>query len=147
VHQLVIQQIAQAKDAAGRIDIDRFAKLVSDAYDELDRERRRTNRSMSLMVDKIDEVNRGLDRFMTERTQQLKAREALLHTQNLRFEAALSNMTQGLLLYDSAARLVICNQRYIEMYGLSPNVVKPGCSLRDLIAHRKETGSFKGDVD
>jgi diguanylate cyclase (GGDEF)-like protein len=33
------------------------------------------------------------------------------------------------------------------MYGLSSDVVKPGCSFRDLIAHRKETGSFKGDVD
>ena len=46
-------------------------------------------------------------------------------------------MTQGLLLFDSSQRLVICNQRYIEMYGLSADVVKPGCSFRDVIAHRK----------
>ena len=64
-----------------------------------------------------------------------------------RLDTAINNMTQGLLLYDSSERLVVCNQRYIEMYGLSPDVVKPGCSFRDLIAHRKETGSFKGDVD
>jgi diguanylate cyclase (GGDEF)-like protein len=62
-------------------------------------------------------------------------------------DIAVNNMTQSLLMYDSSARLVVCNQRYIEMYGLSPNVVKPGCSFRDLIAHRKMTGSFKGDVD
>ena len=42
---------------------------------------------------------------------------------------------------------MVCNQRYIEMFGLSPDVVKPGCSIRDLIDHRKETGSFNGDVD
>ena len=35
----------------------------------------------------------------------------------------------------------------IEMYGLSADIVKPGCSFRDVIAHRKETGSFDGDVD
>jgi diguanylate cyclase (GGDEF)-like protein len=67
--------------------------------------------------------------------------------EKLRLDTAINNMTQGLLLYDSAERLVICNRRYIAMYGLSFDVVKPGLSFRDLVAHRKETGSFKGDVD
>jgi diguanylate cyclase (GGDEF)-like protein/PAS domain S-box-containing protein len=62
-------------------------------------------------------------------------------------DTAVNNMTQGLLMYDSSARIIVCNERYIEMYGLSPEVVKPGCSFRDLVAHRKATGSFKGDVD
>ena len=62
-------------------------------------------------------------------------------------DVALNNMTQGLLLYDSSAKIVVCNSRYIEMYGLSPEVVKRGCSLRELFAHRKATGSFDGDVD
>ena len=46
-------------------------------------------------------------------------------------------MTQGLLLFDSSQRLVVCNHRYIEMYGLSADVVKPGCGFRDIIAHRR----------
>jgi diguanylate cyclase (GGDEF)-like protein len=49
------------------------------------------------------------------------------------------------LLFDSSQRLVVCNQRYIEMYGLSTEVVEPGCTFRDVIAHRKVTGSFVGD--
>jgi diguanylate cyclase (GGDEF)-like protein len=77
----------------------------------------------------------------------LRAREDDLQAQNMRFDVAINNMTQGLLLYDSAQRLIICNRRYIEMYGLSPDVVKPGLGFRDLIAHRKQTGSFKGDID
>ena len=56
-------------------------------------------------------------------------------------------MTQGLLLFDATQRLIICNKRYLEMYGLSAEIVKPGCSFREVIAHRKETGSFVGDVD
>jgi PAS domain-containing protein len=56
-------------------------------------------------------------------------------------------MTQGLLLFDASGHLVICNRRYIDMFGLSPDVVKPGCHLRDLIRHRKELGTFTGDVD
>jgi len=68
-------------------------------------------------------------------------------TEKQRLDTAINNMSQGLLLYDSAERLVVCNRRYISMYGLSPEVVKPGLGFRDLIAYRKKTGSFKGDVD
>jgi diguanylate cyclase (GGDEF)-like protein/PAS domain S-box-containing protein len=32
------------------------------------------------------------------------------------------------------------------MYGLSSQVVKPGSHFRDIVQHRKDTGSFKGDV-
>ncbi|MCK1653700.1 EAL domain-containing protein [Bradyrhizobium sp. 149] len=64
-----------------------------------------------------------------------------------RLDRAVNNMTQGLLLFDSSQQLVICNQRYIEMYGLSAEIVRPGCSFHDIIAHRRATGSFTGDVD
>ena len=67
--------------------------------------------------------------------------------QRLQLKTALNNMSQGLLMFDSSARIVVCNQRYIEMYGLSPEVVKPGLTLRELIEHRKETGSLRGDPE
>ncbi len=60
---------------------------------------------------------------------------------------AVNNIPQGLVLYDASARIIICNQPYLDMFGLSPDVVKPGCTMQRLIAHRKETGSFDGDVD
>ena len=64
-----------------------------------------------------------------------------------RLDRAVNNMTQGLLLFDAEQRLVVCNQRYIEMYGLSAEFVRPGSSFHDIIAHRQATGSFTGDVD
>jgi diguanylate cyclase (GGDEF)-like protein len=64
-----------------------------------------------------------------------------------RLDTAVNNMTQGLLLYDKDARIVLCNQRYLDMYNLSADVVKPGWHFRDLIVYRKESGSFRGDVD
>jgi diguanylate cyclase (GGDEF)-like protein/PAS domain S-box-containing protein len=68
--------------------------------------------------------------------------------QNVRLQAAVNNMSQGLVMFDAEARLVICNKRYLEMYRLSPEVVKPGCTLRGLVQHRIETGSFSiGDPD
>jgi diguanylate cyclase (GGDEF)-like protein/PAS domain S-box-containing protein len=64
-----------------------------------------------------------------------------------RLDRAINNMTQGLLLFDASRRLVVCNHRYIEMYGLSEDIVHPGASFREIITHRRDTGSFVGDVD
>src|SRR6266853_3578803 len=70
-----------------------------------------------------------------------------LGEQKLRLDAALNNMRQGLLLFDSESRLVLYNQRYLKMYGLSPETMKLGCTLRDLLCQRKAVGTFKGDPD
>ena len=70
-----------------------------------------------------------------------------LRLQKQQLDTALNNMTQGLVLYDASARIILFNRRYIDMYGLSTDVVKPGCHFHDLIRHRQETGSYDGDVD
>src|SRR6476620_2765535 len=57
----------------------------------------------------------------------------------------LDNMSQGVVMFDSQMQLIFCNQRYVEMYGLSAEVAQPGCSLRELIEHRVASGSFAGD--
>jgi diguanylate cyclase (GGDEF)-like protein len=62
-------------------------------------------------------------------------------------QTVLNNMSQGVLMFDSETRLIFCNQRYVELYGLSPEVVKAGCLLRDLLKHRIEAGTFAGDID
>jgi diguanylate cyclase (GGDEF)-like protein len=147
VHRLVAKQIAKATDATGAVDMSKLVALVGGAYDEFDRDRRRTDRSMSLMIEEIDAINRNLEQLVAKRTSELRSREEDLQAQNVRFDTAINNMTQGLLLFDSSQQLVVCNQRYIEMYGLSAGTVKPGCSFREIIAHRKATGSFAGDED
>jgi len=69
----------------------------------------------------------------------------LYRRQNHRLDAALNNMSQGLVMFDASARLVVRNQRYLQMYNLLPEVVKPGCSLHELLVHRIARGSFSGD--
>ena len=56
--------------------------------------------------------------------------QRLLSEKRQHLDTAINNMTQGLLLFDASGRLVICNQQYIDMFGVSPDVVKPGCHLR-----------------
>ncbi|MDB5653004.1 MAG: diguanylate cyclase [Tardiphaga sp.] len=60
-------------------------------------------------------------------------------------DTALNNMTQGLMQYDAESRIVFFNRRYVEMYGLSLDVIRPGRLFRDVMVHRKATGSFAGD--
>jgi diguanylate cyclase (GGDEF)-like protein/PAS domain S-box-containing protein len=59
-----------------------------------------------------------------------------------RLDTALNNMSQGLIMFDAAERIVLCNDLYIEMYGLSHATAKPGCSLLELLRHRAEIGNF-----
>jgi NO-binding membrane sensor protein with MHYT domain/methyl-accepting chemotaxis protein len=61
---------------------------------------------------------------------------------SLLLSTALNNMTQGVVMFDAAERLVICNNRYLEMYNLSPDVVHRGCTLMEVIQHRAARGSL-----
>jgi PAS domain S-box-containing protein len=59
----------------------------------------------------------------------------------------VNNMTQGVVLFDAHERVLVVNDRYVEMYGLSPAVVKPGCTLMELIQNRITTGSLNIDPE
>jgi NO-binding membrane sensor protein with MHYT domain/methyl-accepting chemotaxis protein len=67
--------------------------------------------------------------------------------QNLRLAAAVDYMSQGLGMFDASSRLILVNQAYLSMYGLSAANAKPGCSLQDLLRQRVQAGTFTGDVD
>jgi PAS domain-containing protein len=60
---------------------------------------------------------------------------------------AIDNMTQGLSMFDGAARLVLCNSRYIEMSQLPPENFREGTPLREILIHRARAGNFAGDPD
>ena len=72
--------------------------------------------------------------------------EREIERQKSRLGMALDNMSQGLCMFDAESRLILCNQRYLDMYRLSPDIVKPGCTLQSLIEHRIDTNTFVGDV-
>jgi len=56
--------------------------------------------------------------------------------------AAVNHMSQGLCMFDVSGRIVVCNQQYLRMYNLSPEVVKPGCTLRTLMEPASRPGSL-----
>jgi diguanylate cyclase (GGDEF)-like protein/PAS domain S-box-containing protein len=70
-----------------------------------------------------------------------------LKVQNLRFNALLADMPLGVCMFDSKGSLAISNERYLQMYRLPPDAVLPGTPLREIVEHRKVSGTFSGDVE
>jgi diguanylate cyclase (GGDEF)-like protein/PAS domain S-box-containing protein len=66
-----------------------------------------------------------------------------LKEQHHRFDIALNNMTHGLCMFDGDMRLIVCNKRYYEMFGMSPAVIRPGKTVRDVLVHSVALGNYR----
>jgi PAS domain S-box-containing protein len=77
----------------------------------------------------------------------LAVMDQLLADRSSLLDSALQNVVQGITMFDAAGRLLVVNNRYREMYGLSADVAKPGAAMRDLLAQRLAVGTFAGDPD
>jgi diguanylate cyclase (GGDEF)-like protein len=147
VHKLLARQFAKAAKGSGEFDLQALLTLVSEAYEQADNDRHRTDRSISLMIAELEQLNRGLDQLVQERTVALREREAELQAQNVRFDAALKNMPHGLCMYDRHERLIVCNERYAEMYRLTFEQTAPGATLRSILEARIASGISPADGD
>lgn len=54
LHNLIVKQMDRARRLDGAIDVERLVHMVSGAYDEADKERRRTDHSIRRMVEELD---------------------------------------------------------------------------------------------
>jgi len=85
-----------------------------------------------------------LDARLEEQNRRLKEQEERLRERNQQLDAALHHMVQGLAMYDADARIVIANERYARLYGLEPEDVKPGTTLREVVERRMARGLYAG---
>ena len=134
MHKLLAKQLAKATQPSGQVDIAVLCELVSAAYAESDQDRQRTERSISLMVEELDE-------FSSRDREHLHAK---LKLQNIRFEAAVENMTQGLCMFDEEQKLIICNHRWLDLFGVPAVLGRPGTSFRDILQERVASGHYPG---
>jgi len=65
-----------------------------------------------------------------------------LHAKNMQFDTALSNMVQGLCMFDKNQILIVVNKRYLEFFGFSADVVRPGISLREIVQYSVSLGNY-----
>jgi len=80
-------------------------------------------------------------------------RESLVRSRNLaeiaelereRLQAAVTNMSIGLCMFDAKRTLVICNSRFAEIYNLPSELTKPGTSIVDILRARAASGGIGG---
>src|SRR5262245_41917437 len=63
-------------------------------------------------------------------------------------EQAVNNLWLGIILFNRSREVIYCNQRYMDIYGLAPEQVRPGTPVGSLIQHRLKLGlKIRGGAD
>jgi len=70
-----------------------------------------------------------------------KEQEEALRVRNVQFDTAINNMSQGLCFFDADHKLIVCNDRFLELYGIPPDKVGPGTSFAEIVDLRYDAGS------
>ena len=60
--------------------------------------------------------------------------------QSIRLDATLNNQSQGVCMFDAHRRLIVCNDRYAEMFHLPGELTRPGTTLRQIFDHQISRG-------
>ena len=89
--------------------------------------------------DRRDEIGQMINAVVSYRDN-LQQQKDELHTQNMRFDTALNNMSQGLAMFDAHQRLVVCNDKYIAIYQWAEGFVRPGMTLQEILEDRVRSG-------
>ena len=92
---------------------------------------------------------RGYASARIDITKQKLAEEKLL-AQNIQLDTALNNMARGLSMFDSEARLIVCNAIYRQIYDLPEELTQPGTPFSEIIRYhmKRETGhDSRGDIE
>src|SRR6478672_4604275 len=84
----------------------------------------------------------GLNARLKKQYELGREQEEALRIRNFQFDTAINNMSQGLCFFDSDHRLIVCNDRFVEMYDIPYGRVGPGTPLVEIVDLRFEAGSF-----
>ena len=84
----------------------------------------------------------GLNARLKKQYELGREQEEALRVRNFQFDTAINNMSQGLCFFDSDHRLIVCNDRFVEVYNIPADRVYPGMKLTEIVDLRIEAGSF-----
>ena len=98
------------------------------------------DRRLAIRTRKFEEIINQL----SQARQQVEGSQIELQEQKLRLDTAINNMGDGLCMFDAEMRLVVCNDRYAQMYRLPLELLKAGTLHREIIKHRITSGMLKG---
>jgi NO-binding membrane sensor protein with MHYT domain len=85
---------------------------------------------------------RRIEQELRRQNSILQEQEEELRIRNRRFEATLANLPHGLCMIDRERRVLVCNKRYVDMYDLPAELVKPGTSIKDIFEYLVGKGLY-----
>jgi len=145
VHKLLAKQLQKAGLLDGEVDLARLTELVALAYEEAEKDRERTDRSITLMVEELDAFEHSLEATIERRTAELRDSRKALKLQNRRMAAALDSTGYAIAIFDGNRRLVYCNGYFLTLYHLPRRLGRPGTSFEDIVRGRIGANSYAGD--
>ena len=83
------------------------------------------------LIDANDRAQRAMIELQGQNAA-LVERDQALGTQNVRFDAALNNMSHGLLMVGPEQGLIVCNARFREMFAIDVTLTFPGAAIDDV---------------
>jgi diguanylate cyclase (GGDEF)-like protein len=104
---------------------------------------------LKLALSDLAAANERAQHAMAEVQQQnvaLRERDRAMHIQNVLFDAALNNMSQGLLMTDRNQKLIVFNQRFLTLFAIDPPSLTPGLGAHDIFAKMKAAGGFPAEM-
>jgi diguanylate cyclase (GGDEF)-like protein len=81
------------------------------------------------------------------RARRLARQATELANVNDRFGIALDYMAHGMAMFDRDGRVVVSNRCYAELYGLKPELIRPGMRVDKVFDLRIAAGAYAGDLD
>jgi diguanylate cyclase (GGDEF)-like protein len=91
--------------------------------------------------DELGNMARAVQVFK-ENAAELFERKAQLEQVNTQLDLALNNMAHGLAMFDSHQRLIVCNERYAKLYGLTTELCEPGTQLKTILQFLVDRRTF-----
>jgi diguanylate cyclase (GGDEF)-like protein/PAS domain S-box-containing protein len=117
MRRLFQRQLAKATKEPGKVDLELLAGLVTAAYEEADRDRKRTDRSISLMADELQRTH-------------------------ARLLEAFKVVPEGLVLLDAEGRYVLFNKKFLELFDSAVDRIAAGGSFAGSLRAGVERGHY-----
>ncbi|MDA7948183.1 MAG: PAS-domain containing protein [Hyphomicrobiaceae bacterium] len=124
-----LRKISEARDLDRRLPAEGAAEL------------RELAEAFNAMLDRLKKTVVSHEQLAVENEHRMRA-EHELRDQNERFNVALQNMSHGVCVFDRENRLIVFNERYATLYGLSPDAITQGMTIEQIVERRIANGIY-----
>jgi len=102
----------------------------------------RLAQAFNSMVDRLSASYAELESRVAARTREMESARVAAEKAGKLLQEAVSSVAQGFTIYDEEDRLVLCNDAYLDLYGMSRDLIVPGATFEDIIRSGLARGQY-----